>query len=98
MKCWGRNQEGELMYGNTTQRDEPHTALHNFGTGLVISRMSGSYYTICALFTNDRIKCWGRATNGSAVASGIFLNGTSTNNLGDASPSEVGDNLPYVNH
>lgn len=97
VKCWGRNAEGELLYGNTTQRDEPIAAAVNFGTGAVPSKMSGAYYTICALFTNDRIKCWGRATNGSAVASGVFLNGNSTNNLGDIA-GETANGLPYVNH
>ncbi len=97
VKCWGRNNEGELLYGNATSRDEPIAAAVNYGTGLVISKMSGSYRTICALFTNDRIKCWAQATNAGGVANGILLNGSGTGAQGDAA-GEIGDSLPYVNH
>lgn len=96
-KCWGQNTYGQLLYGNTTSRNAPIATVVNFGTGLVPSKISGGNQTLCALFTNDRIKCWGRATNASGVASGIFLIGTSTNALGDAA-GEIGDSLNYVNH
>lgn len=98
-KCWGRGTEGENMLGNGNSLDNASNSAISFGTSpaLVVSKVSGSYYTMCALFTNDRIKCWGRATNAAGVASGVFLNGTGTNNLGDAG-GETGNGLPYVNH
>ncbi len=97
VKCWGRNAEGELEYGNTTQRDAPIPAAVNFGTGLVLSKISGSYYTICALFTNDRIKCWGRYTNAGGVSNGVFLNAPTASNLGIAA-GNTADNLSFINH
>lgn len=98
VKCWGRNTEGELLYGNTTQRDAPINAAVNFGTSLVPSKMSGNYQTICAIFTNDRIKCWGRSANASTTSNGVFLSGSTTvNNLGDIA-GETGNGLPYLNH
>lgn len=97
VKCWGRNTEGELEYGNTTSRDNPIAAAVNFGTGLVPTKISASYYTLCALFSNDRIKCWGRATDSAGVVSGVFLNGAGTTSLGTAAGNS-GDSLPFLNH
>jgi alpha-tubulin suppressor-like RCC1 family protein len=97
IKCWGRNAEGELEYGNTTLRDAPINTVVNLGSSLVVSKMSGGAYTICALFTNDRIKCWGRGTDAGGTASnGIFLTGSAAN-LGDGA-GETGDSLSFVNH
>ncbi len=97
VKCWGRNAEGQLLIGNNNNQDAPPAAVVNYGTGLVVSKLSAAFYTPCAIFTNKRIKCWGRGTNGGGTSIGIFLNGNTTVNLGDVS-GETGDGLPFVNH
>lgn len=96
-KCWGYNAEGQLLVGNTTDTDAPPTAALNIGTGLVISKFSAVRYTFCALFSNDRIKCWGLGGDNGGAAHGIFIS-TSNADLGDNSPAEVGNSLNYINH
>ncbi|MGZ3724875.1 MAG: hypothetical protein ACXWQQ_03715, partial [Pseudobdellovibrio sp.] len=103
-KCFGRNQVGQLLQGNTTSigtaaGQMAAMANMNFGTGRTVKKMAGGYYFGCAILDNDRIKCWGPTTGGvGSVSTGAILNGTTTNtNLGDAA-GELGDNLPYVNH
>ncbi len=98
MKCWGRNTEGQALLGNTTTQTAPNATASSFGTGLVVSKIKSEFYTGCALFTNKRIKCWGRATDsGAAAASGVLLNNGGTANIGDAG-GEIGDSLGYANH
>ncbi|MEK6628571.1 MAG: hypothetical protein AABY53_08085 [Bdellovibrionota bacterium] len=97
-KCWGYNTNGQQLLGNTTHQKTPPAAALNVGAGLVVSKFYSSYRTQCALFTNDRIKCWGRATDsGGVVASGALIS-TSAANIGDNAPAEVGDSLGYLNH
>lgn len=97
VKCWGRNQEAQLEIGSSgNNQSAPPAAVVNYGTGLVLSKLSASFYTPCAIFTNKRIKCWGRGTDGGGLSIGIFLNGNTTANLGDA--ASTGDTLPFVNH
>ncbi len=100
VKCWGLNAEGELILnggGNTNQKVPPATSI-NWGTGVILNAVGGSYYSYCMISTGLLIKCWGKAKPSGAV-SGIFLVGNSTNNIGDANAgAEQGDGLPYVNY
>ena len=100
VKCWGGNTYGQQLLGNTTQQNSPAAGAtaFNMGTGLVISKMVSSLETICILFTNERIKCFGRARTGTAgVVNGVLINGSVENSYGD-NAAEIGDLLPYVNH
>jgi hypothetical protein len=98
VKCWGNNAFGQLLLGNSSNQNTPQVTASSFGTGLVISKLYARFNTACALFTNDRIKCWGRARTGTAgVVNGVLLNGSVENSLGDAA-GELGDSLPYINH
>jgi len=99
-KCWGYNTNGQQLLGTTTHQKTPPAAAFNVGTGLVVSKFSAGYRTMCALFTNDRIKCWGRGTDsGGTVAHGVFtMNSPATPlHFGDQA-GESGDSLPYINH
>lgn len=96
-KCWGRNGEGQLLLGNTTDATAPPAAALNIGAGLVISKLMTQRYVLCSLFTNDRIKCWGLGTDaGGTNAHGVFIS-TSAANLGD-NGGETGAGLNYINH
>lgn len=98
VKCWGYNVYGQLLLGNVTNGTSPPVAVMNFGTGLVPAKIDAYLDTICVLFTNDRIKCFGRARTGTAgQVNGVLLNGSVENSLGD-NGSEVGNSLNYVNH
>lgn len=69
VKCWGRNDLGQLGDGTTTTRLTP-VAVQGL-TGIV-SIAAGETHT-CALHTTGRVKCWGN--NGV----GQLGNGTITN-------------------
>lgn len=98
VKCWGYNAYGQLLLGNTTNATAPPATAMNFGTGLVPAFIDAYLDTICVLFTNDRIKCFGRARTGTAgQVNGTLLNGSVENSLGD-NAAEVGNNLNYSNH
>jgi hypothetical protein len=65
LKCWGRNTNGQLGYGDSTSRTAPEaTAVVNLGAGRTAKAVStGSSHT-CALLDDDTLKCWGDNSNG----------------------------------
>lgn len=94
IKCWGNNGNGQLGYGDATNRgDSPNTMGSNLdyvdlGTGRAVKMLAlGDDYS-CAVLDNSKLKCWGSGTNG-AIGYG------STTKLGDQT-GEMGDSLPYV--
>lgn len=97
IKCWGLGTSGALLsggtgsVGTTTGQMGASLPARNLGTGVIASYLSMAQYGGCVITSDDRIKCWGAATGGR------LLNGSTTANLGDAG-TEVGDNLPYLNH
>ncbi len=94
VKCWGRNDYGQLGQGDTNHRGD---AAGEMGDNLLaislgagrsaVAIAAGGYHT-CALLDNNQVKCWGRNFYGQ-------LGLGNTSNRGDAS-GEMGDSLPYV--
>lgn len=65
VKCWGRNNEGQLGRGttqNTGNTDIP-VAITNLTN--VVAVAAGGYHT-CALLVGGSIQCWGRNSEGQA--------------------------------
>ena len=95
VKCWGKNEEGELGLGDTNDRgDQPGEMGSNLpfldlGVGLTAKFIAAGSQHACAILNDDRVKCWGRNVVGE-------LGLGDTNNRGD-SPDEMGNNLPFVN-
>jgi alpha-tubulin suppressor-like RCC1 family protein len=94
VKCWGRNNRGQLGLGDTENRghelDELGSELPaiDLGTGRKAKSVSaGSDYT-CAVLDNGTMKCWGWNSSG-------ILGYGDTANRGD-NPEEMGDYLPAV--
>ena len=94
LKCWGRNANGQLGYGDTVRRGDGPNEMGdnllavNLGTARFAKKIASYIFQGCAILDDDRIKCWG--ANGSGV-----LGLGDTLNRGDQA-NQMGDNLPAV--
>jgi alpha-tubulin suppressor-like RCC1 family protein len=61
VKCWGRNNQGQLGDGTTTDRDEP-ADVPGLTSG-VAAVAAGTSHT-CAITTAGGLKCWGLNSQG----------------------------------
>jgi len=87
MQCWGRNNSGQLGYGDVYTVGLPGTSAYATpaGRGLVplletetVSRLAVGGNHTCALLSSGLVRCWGLNSNGQ-----LGLN--STTNVGDNS-------------
>jgi alpha-tubulin suppressor-like RCC1 family protein len=95
LKCWGRNERGQLGLGDTRRRGRdvtnemgdrlPFIAL---GSGRAVKAIAAGAAHNCALLENGTVKCWGWNSQGA-------LGLGDTDNRGDDA-LEMGDNLPVV--
>lgn len=60
VKCWGRNSEGQLGDGITTDQFSPVVVV---GLSNVVEIAAGAYHT-CARLGDGSVKCWGSNTYG----------------------------------
>ena len=63
VKCWGSNTYGQLGYDNTTQLTSPTSSTVNIGVGTPKKIYAAGFKT-CLVFSDDRVKCWGRNARG----------------------------------
>jgi len=87
VRCWGRNDLGQLGYGNTNQigdNETPDTAGDVPLGGRAVAIAVGNVHT-CALLDTGGVRCWGAGQSGS-------LGYGNTNNVGDnETPAMAGD-------
>ncbi|MCA9697892.1 MAG: hypothetical protein KC431_10245, partial [Myxococcales bacterium] len=84
VRCWGRNDFGQLGYGNMTDLAIPLTVDLSLG-GTVTQLAVGAHHN-CALFDDNSVRCWGYNNTGQ-------LGYGSTDNIGD---NETPGSVPVV--
>ena len=103
IKCWGYGDLGQLGQGNRQNiGDEAGEMGNNLsaidlgtvdgtanGPALAAITIDTSFYHVCALLTNGRVKCWGNGADGQ-------LGQGHTNGIGDE-VAEMGNNLNAIN-
>jgi hypothetical protein len=78
LKCWGRNESGQLGRGNTPSLSTPPGTPVDLGGSMAFQVSTGAWHT-CALPSSGEPRCWGRNTHGQ-------LGLGNTYNLGDNEP------------
>jgi hypothetical protein len=65
VKCWGRNDYGQLGYGDTTSRGALATEMGDalpvvdLGTNRTALKIAAGRYSSCAVLDDATVKCWG---------------------------------------
>ena len=70
--CWGRNNDGQLGIGNTTNVGRPHQVTTPAATGW--ATVTGGHYHTCATRTDTTLWCWGRNNKGQ-LGTGTGISG-----------------------
>ena len=73
VKCWGYNGFGTLADGTTSDSNTPVTANHSTGMRAVSLATPG--YSVCSIFENGSVYCWGRTYTVSSE-NGAVTNGS----------------------
>ena len=88
LKCWGRNDSGQLGLETGTNSTSPPNNPVDLGTGRIVKVLSTGFVHTCVVLDNDELKCFGNNKSGQ-------LGLGDTNNLGDE-VGEMGGALPAV--
>jgi len=90
LRCWGRNDFGQLGRGNTQRIGDDETVFSagnvDLGAGVTVKDLALGGFHTCALLTTGAVRCWGRNSEGE-------LGYGDGNNRGDNEPI---NNLPNV--
>jgi alpha-tubulin suppressor-like RCC1 family protein len=88
VRCWGRNDYGQLGYGNENPIGDNETPASvtpvDLGAGRRAVAISAGTFHTCAILDNGRVRCWGAGLSGR-------LGYGNTNDIGDNElPGSVG--------
>ncbi|MCB9373107.1 MAG: carboxypeptidase regulatory-like domain-containing protein [Microthrixaceae bacterium] len=99
VKCWGRNGNGQLGLGDTTQRGDEANEMGgsllsvSLGTGRTATAVAAGTNHTCALLDDATVKCWGGGIFGQLGLGDIADRGNQPNEMGDALPAvDLGPN------
>ncbi len=98
VRCWGRNNVGQLGQGNTTDIGDDETPDSvppvQLGAGRKAVAITAGNQISCALLDDRTVRCWGADTSGQ-----LGTNGPATNIGDDETPAQapvVGLDLPAL--
>eukprot|EP01083_Nonionella_stella_P061236 159612_1 len=94
MKCFGRNDDGMLGYGDTNNRGDGPGEMGDslpdidLGSDFAVMQIAPASFYTCALSVDSRMKCFGRNWYGVLGQNDLDYRGDE--------PGEMGDNLPDI--
>lgn len=88
VKCWGTNPSGQLGIGSTTSKGSTAASLGDalpevdLGTNYKAIGITAGTTHVCALMSNNQIKCWGDNTSGQLGYGDTTVRGTTAATMG----------------
>ncbi len=89
LKCWGRNSEGQLGLGDTSNRGDTTNEMGdalpvvNLGVGRSARFVAAGERHTCAILDNGQVKCWGLNLHGQLGLGDKVTRGDGSNEMGD---------------
>jgi len=93
LKCWGRNDTGQLGLGDVKNRGDDDFEMGNLlpeiklGAGRSAIAVSAAKENTCALLDDGAVKCWGFNASGQLGLGDTVTRGDQTGEMGDALPA-----------
>ena len=90
VKCWGRNDRGQLGVGDVNSRGDQSgemgnsLAAINLGTGRTAIDLVSQAYHVCARLDDLTVKCWGENIYGQLGLGDVDSRGDAPGEMGDA--------------
>lgn len=104
VKCWGRNSDGQLGYGDMDTRGDAagemgdQLSMVELGLGRTAQKIAASAANTCALLDNYELKCWGYNYYGQLGQGNNTTVGNIAGQMGDALPAiDLGSGRIAVN-
>ena len=89
VKCWGKGGNGQLGYGDTSNRGDGSNEMGNnlptvdLGTGKTAKQVVAGKLHTCAILNDDTVKCWGCGWNGRLGYGDTSHRGDGSNEMGN---------------
>jgi cysteine-rich repeat protein len=64
VRCWGKNDVGQLGTGNTSSMLDQIAPAINFGSGITATAIGVGMDYACAVLSNGTVRCWGNNNGG----------------------------------
>lgn len=98
LKCWGRNDYGQLGQDNTINYGSQANHMSslqtiNLGVGRTVLNFSQGIGHNCVALDNGDVKCWGYNGVGAAGSDNLFLIGTSAGDMAALQKVDLGLNF-----
>jgi len=95
VKCWGRNNYGNLGIDNTTDMGKTSGSMAvlpsiDLGTGRTATAIAAGFYHSCAILDNASVKCWGKNGRGQLGIDSVHTKGNVSGDMAALSSINLG--------